>query len=95
MRLVPKVADGGAGRLADLHGGRAKVAPAEVGQLAGLAADEVDPALDGVDGLHEPVLCDEAAKVVAEEVAGGVVDVEAVGYGVAVEGEGRAVHGEG
>jgi len=97
VRFVAEIADGVAGGLADLDGGRAKVAATQVGQLAAHAADEVNPALDwadlGLDGVV--VVVDWRAEVIRDEVAGGVVDVEAVRDAIAVEGEGRAIDDDG
>lgn len=89
VRLVPQLADGVPGGLADAHGGRAEVAPPQVGELAAHAPREAHPAVDlGVDGRHG--LVRGGAEVVADEVARGLVDVQAVRDLVAVQGEGEA-----
>lgn len=95
MRLVFQLAHRRARRLRDLERGRSEVAPAQIRVLASLPPDEIHPALNRVNGEGEPILRDEAAKVVAEKVTGGVVDMEAVGHAGAVERKGCAVDGEG
>lgn len=74
----------------------AKVAAAQVGELAALPADEVDPALDGADyGREDAVLGGRAAKMVADEVARVLVDVEAVRDVVSVESKRFTGDGDG
>lgn len=96
MRQVLELADRVARRLLDVHRGSAKVAAAQVRELAALPADEVDPALDGADdGREDAVLGGWAAEVVADEVAGVLVDVEAVRDVVSVESKRFTGDGDG
>lgn len=79
-----------------MHRRSAKVAAAQIGELAALPADEVNPALNGAnDGREDAVLSGRAAKMVANEVLGVVIDMKAVRDVVAVESKGRAGDGDG
>lgn len=62
-----------------MHRGGSKITAAQVGELTTLPADKIYPALDGAnDGREDAVFSGRAAKVVANEVVGVIIDVEAV-----------------
>lgn len=91
VRLVLELGDGislATAGLADLEGRDAHVTAAEVWVLALDATGEASPAIGPDEGLDEAVLSGKAAKVVVVKVAGGLVDVEAVGHALAVQGKG-------
>lgn len=91
MRLVSEVADGVPCRLADLDGGRAEVSCPLIGKLAPNAADEGDMALNGANLGSHGVFGGGAAKVVTNQVASCVVNMEAVGGAFSIEGKGGSI----